>query len=181
MTPSLEPKPPIIHITDQSTFEKRDLNHNYHCVISIQDKDAFPKVLREDYKGRRLNLYFHDLVEGPDSVTMGDICMLEMFSQQRWLPQARKDPFRARMGIHCYAGRSRSPAAAMVPLTLYYESYRRAAYELYGIVPYCSPNPRMIYLIGEALGTKYGDNIQEEMLHAEMDRRRELWDRYGLK
>jgi predicted protein tyrosine phosphatase len=51
--------------------------------------------------------------------------------------------------IHCQAGKSRSTAAGLILLTMFYKDSKRAREELYKLVPYASPNPRMIKLANE--------------------------------
>src|SRR5262245_47034099 len=55
---------PILRICNQPDFETADLSP-FAFAISIQGKGSRPAVLRPDFQGRRLNLYFDDVVEGP--------------------------------------------------------------------------------------------------------------------
>src|SRR5215471_15774146 len=108
---------PVVKIYDQSSFERSDLNGEFKFAISIQSKGSSPVVLRPDFRGRRLNLYFDDVTEGPGAATPADIDALFDFAQQ-WLSTARSDPATASVVIHCGAGVSRSAAAALMLLSL---------------------------------------------------------------
>jgi hypothetical protein len=70
---------PIVKIYDQSSFERSDLNGEFKFAISIQNKGSYPAVLRPDFRGRRLNSYFEDVVEGPGAATPSDIEVLFSF------------------------------------------------------------------------------------------------------
>jgi len=59
--------------------------------------------------------------------------------------------------IHCYAGKSRSTAAGLILLTMFYRDSERARRELYGLVPYATPNGRMIKLANEVFYDKWKD------------------------
>jgi predicted protein tyrosine phosphatase len=48
--------------------------------------------------------------------------------------------------IHCFAGKSRSTAAGLILLNMFYKDSARARYELFGLVPAAIPNKRMIKL-----------------------------------
>ena len=107
---------PVLKICDQPTFETTDLNR-FRFAISIQGKGSYPAVMRPDFQGRRLNLYFDDVLEGvPGAATATDIDVLFGFAKV-WLSVARSDPASASIIIHCAAGISRSAASALFPLT----------------------------------------------------------------
>lgn len=59
--------------------------------------------------------------------------------------------------IHCYAGVSRSTAAGLILLTMFYKNSERARQELYKLVPYASPNSRMVKLANEAFYEEWKD------------------------
>jgi len=85
-------------------------------VISICEYDERGKVvLRPDFCGQRLNLYFRDLTDGVGIATEADIEKTCKFSA-KWALAARKDPEKAPLVVHCAAGISRSTAIAMIPL-----------------------------------------------------------------
>jgi predicted protein tyrosine phosphatase len=67
-------------------------------------------MLRPDFRGQRLNLYFDDVTEGLGAATPADIDALFDFAQE-WLSTARSDPATAPLVIHCGAEVSRSAAA----------------------------------------------------------------------
>ena len=65
-------------------------------VISICEYDERGKVvLRPDFRGQRLNLYFRDLTDGVGIATEADIEKTCKFSA-KWALAARKDPEKAR-------------------------------------------------------------------------------------
>src|SRR5215469_11373907 len=113
---------PILKVWNQAAFESAALNEDFRFAISIQSKGAYPIVLRPDFQGQRLNLYFDDVVEGPGEATPEDVDSLFDFGQ-RWLPTARSDSALASVVVHCAAGVSRSAAAALLLLTLYFGLY----------------------------------------------------------
>src|ERR1700745_423766 len=120
---------PTIRVASEAEFAVADLNSRYAYAISILNADRYPVVLRPDYRGTRLNLYFDDVREGDRSATEEDIRKLYEFSV-RWRAVARADPSKASLIVHCLAGRSRSAAVAMLPLGLYYGNFRTAARHL---------------------------------------------------
>jgi predicted protein tyrosine phosphatase len=130
---------PVLKIYDQSSFERSDLNGEFQFAISIQGKGSSPVMLRPDFRGRRLNLYFDDVTEGPGAATPADIDALFDFAQQ-WLSTARSDPATASLVIHCGAGVSRSAAAALMLLSLYFGAYRPATAHLFRTHPNVAPN-----------------------------------------
>jgi len=148
---------PTLKICDQPTFEAADLSE-FDFAISIQGKGSYPAVLRPDFRGKRLNLYFDDTVEGEGVATPADIDMLFRFALQ-WLSTARSDPALASVVIHCGAGISRSAASALMLLTLYFSDYQRAAVYLFRTAPQAIPNSWICRLISEKLGPAYGTDI----------------------
>src|SRR5262245_59604754 len=105
---------PVVKICDQPTFETADLD-KFQFAISIQGKGSYPAVLRPEFRGQRLNLYFDDVLEGaPGAATATDIDVLFDFAKV-WLSVARSDLGSASIVIHCAAGISRSAASALLP------------------------------------------------------------------
>jgi len=51
--------------------------------------------------------------------------------------------------IHCFAGKSRSTAAGLILLSMFYKDAVRAKKELYALVPVATPNSRMLKLASE--------------------------------
>jgi predicted protein tyrosine phosphatase len=150
---------PVLKICDQPTFETADLN-TFAFAISIQGKGSYPVVLRPEFRGQRLNLYFDDVLEGaPGAATKTDIDVLFNFTKV-WLSVARSDPGSASIITHCAAGISRSAASAMLPLTLYFGYYRPAAVHLFRTHPHVIPNPWICRLISRKLGPAYGDILE---------------------
>jgi predicted protein tyrosine phosphatase len=151
---------PFLKICDQASFEKADLNE-FHFAVSIQNKGS-SVVLRPDFQGRRLDLYFDDVTEGPGAATAEDIDALFDFAQQ-WLSAARFNPALASIVIHCGAGISRSAAAALLLLTLYFSNYLAAATHLFRTHPQVWPNALVCRLICEKLGSGFGPDIFEAL------------------
>jgi hypothetical protein len=70
-------------------------------VISICEYDERGKVvLRPDFRGQRLNLYFRDLTDGVGIATEADIEKTCEFSA-KWALAARRDPEKAPLVVHC--------------------------------------------------------------------------------
>jgi predicted protein tyrosine phosphatase len=127
---------PVLIICSQPTFEAADLSP-FAFAISIQGKGSRPAVLRPDFQGRRLDLYFDDVIEGPGAATPSDIDALFDFAQG-WLAEVRQNPS-ARTIVHCAAGVSRSGAAALLLLTLYFGNYLAAAVPCFATPHTCCP------------------------------------------
>jgi predicted protein tyrosine phosphatase len=149
---------PTLKICDQPTFEAADLSE-FDFAISIQGKGSYPAVLRPDFRGKRLNLYFDDTLEGEGVATPADIDMLFCFALQ-WLSTACSDPALASVVIHCGAGISRSAASALMLLALYFSDYQRAAAYLFRTHPNVNPNSLICRLISQRLGSAYGDILE---------------------
>jgi hypothetical protein len=60
-------------------------------ILEIEDHVAVPPMLYADFRERRLNLYFDDVVEGPGAATPADIEALASFGRE-WLAEERKHP-----------------------------------------------------------------------------------------
>jgi predicted protein tyrosine phosphatase len=149
---------PILKILDQGSFERAALNSSFRFAVSIQNKDARPAELRPDFIGRRLNLYFDDTTEGEGVATPADIEALHAFGLH-WLEMARINPALCPVVLHCGAGVSRSAAAALLLLSLYFGDYERAASHLFRTHPHTFPNTHMLRLIFAQLGPGYGKDI----------------------
>jgi predicted protein tyrosine phosphatase len=148
---------PILKICNQPDFEKADLS-GFQFAISIQAKGS-TAVLRPDFAGRRLNLYFDDVLEDqPGAATPADIDALFDFGQE-WLAEIRRNPS-ASIILHCAAGISRSGAAAMALLSFYFGAYQPAAVHLFRTHPHVIPNSCICRLISEKLGPAYGDILE---------------------
>jgi predicted protein tyrosine phosphatase len=148
--------PPIVKVWNRHTFEKQDISEQFQYAVSIQEYDEVPHVVRPDYRGHRLNLYFFDTerTDEPGYPLKSDIDQLMCFSE-KWVRKAHEDPFSARLVIHCFAGVSRSAACAMLPLCLYYDDYQAASEHLYNRYPYVMPNTLILKMIKELRGYSY--------------------------
>ena len=145
--------PAPVSIVDRGTFCLMDLSRVGY-VISICEYDERGKVvLRPDFRGQRLNLYFRDLTDGVGIATEADIEKTCKFSA-KWALAARKDPEKAPLVVHCAAGISRSTAIAMIPLIDYYASVHLAARRLYQLRVSAQPNTHVLYLIHQKLFLK---------------------------
>ena len=159
---------PVLKIWDQGSFERADLNNLFRFAISIQNKGNCLSVLRPDFQGRRLNLYFDDTVEGDGVVTPADIDALERFAGA-WVATARSDPSLAPVVVHCGAGISRSAATALMLLSLYFGTYTEAARHLFRTHPHVVPNALVVRLIFQKLGPAYGADIFEALAQGKKD------------
>jgi predicted protein tyrosine phosphatase len=156
--------PAPVSIVDRGTFCLMDLSRVGY-VISICEYDERGKVvLRPDFRGQRLNLYFRDLTDGVGIATEADIEKTCKFSA-KWALAARKDPEKAPLIVHCAAGISRSTAIAMIPLIAYYESVHLAARRLYQLRESAQPNTHVLYLIHQKLSLE--ENIYEILFQAQ--------------
>jgi predicted protein tyrosine phosphatase len=150
---------PIVTVWNRPDFENNDISE-FQFAVSICEHDERNKIVRPDYNGQRLNLWFWDKIDGDGIATEEDIDKLYEFSK-KWLDVTRSDTFLARMIVHCSAGISRSSACAMMPLSLWYGSYQGAAKHLFMQYPYVNPNSHILSLIGER--TCFDQNIHSEV------------------
>jgi predicted protein tyrosine phosphatase len=156
--------PAPVSIVDRGTFCLMDLSRVGY-VISICEYDERGKVvLRPDFRGQRVNLYFRDLTDGVGIASEADIEKTCKFSA-KWALAARKDPEKAPLVVHCAAGISRSTAIAMIPLIAYYESVHLAARRLYQLRESAQPNTHVLYLIHQKLSLE--ENIYEILFQAQ--------------
>jgi predicted protein tyrosine phosphatase len=156
---------PVVKICNQALFETAELNREFHFAISIQNKGSDPVVLRPDFRGQRLNLYFDDVTEGAGAATPTEIDALFDFAQT-WLSVARSDPASASIVIHCAAGVSRSSSVGLLLLALYFGNYPAAATHLFCTHPQVVPNVLVCRLIFQKLGSAYGPDIFEALAKA---------------
>jgi predicted protein tyrosine phosphatase len=152
---------PFIKVSDQASFEAANLNAEYDFAVSIQGKGASPAVLRPDFSGKRLDLYFDDTTEGPGAPGEADLEALLAFGWE-WAAAVRREPS-LRTIIHCGAGVSRSGASALLLLSLYFGSYLAGAVHLYRCAPHVMPNALLCRLIFARLGPAYGPDISEAL------------------
>ena len=117
-------------------------------LISLLGDDPFPAAPGSVTAGGHLKLHFHDITEpvpGLIAPEEPDVAALIDFTD-RW---RRSGP----MIIHCYAGVSRSTAAALVVLCRYNRGREaRAARLLRENAPHAHPNRRMIAQADSLLG-----------------------------
>ncbi len=122
--------PAPIQIVSRHRFEDMFLKSSHHWVISIREAEADEiEIPRPDFINPRVNLAFWDLINGPGIATPEDVESVYQFSLE-WMKQVLEDPTKANLVVHCFAGVSRSSAMALIPLLLYYSSFRLAYFLL---------------------------------------------------
>ena len=156
--------PAPVSIVDRGTFCLMDLSRVGYVISICEYDERGTVVLRPDFRGQRLNLYFQDLTDGVGIATEADIEKTCKFSA-KWALAARKDPEKAPLVVHCAAGISRSTAIAMIPLIAYYESVHLAARRLYQLRESAQPNTHVLYLIHQKLSLE--ENIYEILFQAQ--------------
>lgn len=117
-------------------------------VISLLGDDPFPETPGSVVPDGHLKLNFHDIVEPQAGFIAPDIEHLELLIEfsRRW---ERAGP----LIIHCFAGVSRSTAAALTVFCAYNQGREEeAARILRARGPHAFPNRRMIALADDLLG-----------------------------
>jgi predicted protein tyrosine phosphatase len=109
-------------------------------------------------------LAFWDLINGPGIATPEDVESVYQFSLE-WMKQVLEDPTKANLVVHCFAGVSRSSAMALIPLLLYYSSFRLAAERLFEVNKYAVLNTHVLYLITQKFGFDPG-KVFEDLFRA---------------
>ena len=135
-------------VWNQATFEAADLNALFGWAISIQGKAERGKILRPDFAGRRLDLYFDDVLEGPEAATLADIELVERFGRD-WVSRVRSEASlekESALVVHCAAGVSRSAAVALLLLTRYFGDFAQAREYLQRTHPHVIPNALIVRL-----------------------------------
>jgi predicted protein tyrosine phosphatase len=122
--------PAPIKIVSRYDFEHMDLD-GYPFAISIREAHE-TEIPRPSYCGKRLNLSFYDLTEGPGIATVDDIGAVRRFAEE-WIAAVQASESKAGLIVHCFAGISRSSAVALVPLLLYYQDELMAARRLFEV------------------------------------------------
>lgn len=136
-----------IKIVSRYDFEHMDLD-GYPFAISIREADE-TEIPRPSYCGKRLNLSFYDLTEGPGIATVDDIRAVRRFAEE-WVAAVQRGESQAGLVVHCFAGVSRSSAIALVPLLLYYQDGLTAAERLFEVNRWADPNTHVVHLIEES-------------------------------
>ncbi|NJM00466.1 MAG: hypothetical protein HC924_17530 [Synechococcaceae cyanobacterium SM2_3_2] len=139
----------MIIIASKSAFWKQYLRHQPGLVISIGDPgDTSPRNLHY-VKVPVLRLEFEDHCD-PDPTALGPQnhhIRILLFAARTTAP----------LLVHCHAGLSRSPAAALIILTQQlggagYE--HKALHQLLANYPRIHPNQRMLTLADQQMGTQ---------------------------
>lgn len=116
-------------------------------IVSLLGDDPFPGTPDCVVEDGHLKLHFHDITEPMEGYILPDRVHLETLLEfsQRW---QQSGP----LVIHCYAGVSRSTAAALAVLCSYNEGREQdAAHLLRARAPHAFPNRRMIDLADDLL------------------------------
>ncbi|MEE8246465.1 MAG: protein tyrosine phosphatase [Alphaproteobacteria bacterium] len=138
---------PTIHVSNLA-----DLEAHLHAVrpshlVSMLADDAFPETPEWIADADHLRLRFHDIAEPlPDHVAPGAHHLHSL------IDFARGWPGEAPIVVHCFAGVSRSTAAALTVLALHNPGREaEAAALLRARAPHAYPNRLMIRLVDEIL------------------------------
>ncbi|MGE0624106.1 MAG: tyrosine phosphatase family protein [Pseudomonadales bacterium] len=116
-------------------------------VLSIIQPELQPERPRELEEARHLRVAVHDISEhSPDQILAArrDVETLIDFAQS-W------DPAEGAFLAHCYAGVSRSTAAALIAATMKTGDPHWSARQLRAAAPHAQPNRRIIALADEVL------------------------------
>lgn len=118
-------------------------------VISLASPGSEQAIIPEGHQ--RLQLIFNDIAEPQPGL---QVCSEEDVA--RLIAFARDWPREQPMLIQCWAGVSRSPAAAYVVACALSAAgnEERLAGELRAAAPFATPNPRLVALADQALGRK---------------------------
>ena len=123
--------------------------HGVRHVVTLLAPDTQHDMPQGIAEGRHLKLYFHDIVQAMDGHTPPRAAdaerMISFF--ETW---DRADP----MLIHCWAGISRSTAAAYTALCMFrpQADEEELAFELRHASPSATPNRLIVSLADEVLG-----------------------------
>jgi len=139
--------PAPIKIVSRYDFEHMDVD-GYPFAISIREADE-TELPRPSYSGKRLNLSFYDLTEGPGIATADDVRAVRSFAEG-WVTAVHAGESQAGLIVHCFAGVSRSSAVALIPLLLYYQEELAAAKRLFEVNRWADPNTHVVWLVKES-------------------------------
>src|ERR1700730_10960589 len=114
--------PAPIQIVSRHRFEDMFLQSSHHWVISIREADEIG-IPRPDFINPRVNLAFCDLINGPGIATPEDVESVYQFSPG-WMKQGLEGPKKANLVVHWFGGGAPRSAMAVIPLLLYYSSFR---------------------------------------------------------
>jgi len=119
------------------------INH----IVSIGSDNKLPKGYNSYPAENKIRLEFFDISvgarEGMNGPSKDDLNKLIQFYAKSLVKSNLS------FLIHCFAGISRSTAAGLILLTMFYKNWEKAREELYKLVPHASPNVRMIKLANE--------------------------------
>lgn len=138
-----------------------------HIVsIGTWEHDQRPPAGFLRHGAKKIRLKFHDVTwdrEGLVSPKKEDVERLVSFYKDA-LSLDKEHKFL----IHCWAGQSRSTAAALILLLLYFNDVEKAVFDLFTrVAPWASPNRKMVALIDEVekdgLIQKTIDEVKERL------------------
>ncbi len=138
---------PTIHVSNLADLEARLHAVRPSHLVSMLADDAFPETPEWIADADHLRLRFHDIAEPlPDHVAPGGHHLHSL------IDFARGWPGEAPIVVHCFAGVSRSTAAALTVLALHNPGREaEAAALLRARAPHAYPNRLMIRLVDEIL------------------------------
>lgn len=136
-----------IVVTPLSQLARQMKAHRPSHVVTLTS-GAVPD-LGEDYAGQRLALTFNDIIEPREDLILPDETHVRQL-----LDFARQWNRQAPLLIHCYAGVSRSTAAAFILASALQpdQDEARLAQDLRRLSPSATPNIRLIALADMMLG-----------------------------
>jgi len=131
-------------------------------VLSINDPSEDPPQGFHEFKGMKLCLLFHDIEHEYQTKHFGILPSEKDVEKILVFGRAAKGPIL----IHCAAGISRSPAAAVLVMSVNRRPSKAGAREIFDellrIRPHCLPNFRMIDM-GDALAGWKGYLVEEHI------------------
>ncbi len=139
----------MIYICNLAEMPGHVANLGPSHVISLTSPLELPETPRGIGQGRHLRLGVHDISEPLDGHVLPGPEHVETLIRfiQDWQPQA------GALLVHCFAGISRSTAAALIALVAKAPRRERVAVEhLRASAPHAMPNRRMIQVADEQLG-----------------------------
>ena len=145
----------MIHVCGLAALPQLTAQLKPTHMVSLLGDDPFPGTPNSVVQDGHLKLNMHDISEPRPGFIAPDRAHLEQLIEfARGWQQAGP------LVIHCYAGVSRSTAAALMVLCIYNEGREReAAGLLRRRAPHAYPNQRMIELADDLLGC--GGRLQD--------------------
>lgn len=117
-------------------------------LVSLNNPDELPQTPRGIPAGHHLRLAMHDISEPRDGLVAPDYAQVATLVAflEAW-------PGQFPLLLHCYAGISRSMAAALLALYFHhFDDFAQAAHWLRRAAPHANPNRRIVQIADELLG-----------------------------